>query len=125
MDDLAAALAELAPFRLTSPAEDVSIYGFRGTHLELTVPSLPVEGEGDDRSFTGCIDGALESWVAPIDAEPGDAFYGYTGPGYVEEYWILDVEGTRLMITAGRSPDSPSDDVEELNAMLESIRIEP
>ena len=125
VDDLANELAELAPFRLTSPPEDVSIYRYRGAHLELTVPSLPVEGEGDDRSFTGCIDGNLKSWVAPIDTEPGDAFYGYTGPGYVEEYWILDVEGTRLMIAAGRSPDSPSEDVEELHAMLDSIRIEP
>jgi hypothetical protein len=29
------------------------------------------------------------------------------------------------MIAAERSPDSPSSDVEELNAVLESIRIEP
>ena len=125
MNDLAAALAELAPFRLTSPAEDVSVYGFRGTHLELTVPNLPMEGEGDDSFFTDCVDGTLESWVAPIDTEPGDAFYGYTGPGYVEEFWILDVEGTRLMIAAERSADSPSEDIEELRSILESIRIEP
>jgi hypothetical protein len=30
-----------------------------------------------------CTDGDLKSWVAPIDTtEPGDAYYGYTGPGY-------------------------------------------
>ena len=34
----------------------------------------------------------------------GDAYYGYTGPGYTEEFWILDVEGTSLMIAAERSP---------------------
>jgi hypothetical protein len=125
VDDLAAALADLAPFRVTSPPQDVSIYGYRGTHLELTVPNLPVEGEGDDRIFTGCMDGNLMSWVAAIDTEPGDAFYGYTGPGYTEEFWILDVEGTRLMIAAERSPGSPSEDLEELRAILDSIRIEP
>lgn len=123
--ELAAALADLAPFSLTSPPEDVSVYGYRGTYLELTVPNLPMEGEGDDRSFTGCIDGNLKSWVAAIDTEPGDAFYGYTGPGYTEQVWILDVEGTRLMIEAGASPDSPPEDVEELRAILDSIRIEP
>jgi len=125
VDDLAAALAKLAPFRVTSPSEDVSIYGYRGTYLELTVPNLPVEGAGDDRSFTGCIDADLKSWVAAIDTEPGDAFYGYTGPGYTEAFWILDVEGTRLLIAAGRSPGSPRKDLAESRAILDSIRIEP
>ena len=124
VDDLATALADLAPFRVTSPPKDVTIYGYGGKHLELTVPDLPVEGEGDDRRFTGCEDGALKSWVAAIDTEPGDAFYGYTEPGHTEEFWILDVDGTRLMIEAERSPDSPSRDLAELRDILDSIQIE-
>jgi hypothetical protein len=111
---------------VTSPPEDVSIYGYRGTYLELTVPNLPVEGEGDDRYLTRCIDGNLKSWVAAMDSsEPGDAFYGYTGPGYTEEFWILHVEGTRLMVEAGWSLGSPRKDLAEMNAILDSIRIEP
>jgi hypothetical protein len=126
VDDLSTALADLAPFRVTSPPEDVSIYGYAGKHLELTVPHLPfVEGEADDGFFVGCTDASLKSWVAAIDTEPGDAYYGYTGPGHTEEFWILDVEGTRLMIAAGRSPGSPSEDLEEQGAILDSIRIEP
>jgi hypothetical protein len=127
VDDLAAALADLAPFRVTSPPKDVTIFGYSGKHLQLAVPDLPVEGEGgDDRRFTGCVDGKLKSWVAFIDtAEEGDAFYGYTGPGYREEFWILDVEGTRLMIAAERSPGSPPEDLDEQRAILDSIRIEP
>jgi hypothetical protein len=122
VDDLATALADLRPFRVPSPPEDVTIYGYRGKHLELTVPDLPVS---DDGNFIGCVGGKLESWVAAIDTEPGDAFYGYTGPDYTEEFWILDVDGTRLMIAAERSAGSPSEDVEELRAILDSIRIEP
>jgi hypothetical protein len=126
VDDLAAALAALAPFQVTSAPEDVTIYGYSGKHLELTVPDLPVDGVGDHGHFTGCTDGNLKSWVAPFDtAEPGDAYYGYTGPGYTEEYWILDVDGTRLMIVAERSPGSPSADLAEQQAILDSIRIEP
>jgi hypothetical protein len=127
VDDLAAALADLAPFRVTSPPKDVTIFGYSGKYLELTVPDLPVEGEGgDDRRFTGCEEGKLKSWVAFIDtAEEGDAFYGYTGPGYREEFWILDVEGTRLMIAAERSPGSPPEDLDEQRAILDSIQIEP
>ena len=104
----------------------MSIDGYGGTHLELTVPELPVEGAGMDTRFTSCAEGKRKSWVAAIDAgEEGDAFYGYTGPGYHEEFWILDVEGTRLMIAAGRSPGSPSRDFEELRTILDSIQIEP
>jgi hypothetical protein len=126
VDDLAAALADLAPFRVTSPPKDVTIYGYRGKYLELTVPDLPVEGEGDDRRFTGCADGNLKSWVAAIDTEQGDAFYGYNGePGRTEEFWILDVDGTRLVIEANWSPASPRKDVAELRAILDSIQIEP
>jgi hypothetical protein len=125
VNDLADALADLAPFRVTSPPRDVTVYGYSGKHLELTVPDLPVEGEGDDRRFTGCIDGTLKSWVAAIDTEPGDAYYGYTGPGYTKEFWILDVDGTRLMIVAERSPGSPRNDLAEQRAILDSIRIEP
>jgi len=126
VDDLAAALADLAPFRVTSPPKDVTIYGYRGKHLELTVPDLPVEGEGDHRRFTECVGGNLKSWVAAIDTVPGDAFYGYNGePGRTEEFWILDVDGTRLVIEANWSPASPRKDVAEMRAILGSIRIEP
>jgi hypothetical protein len=120
VDDLATALADLAPFRVTSPPRDVSMYGYRGQHLELTVPDLPFS-EG---YFEGCSGGQLKSWVAAIDTQPGDAYYGYTGPGYVEEFWLLDVDGTRLMIAAERSPKSPTEDLEELRSVLHSIEIE-
>jgi hypothetical protein len=126
VDDLAGALADLAPFRVTSPPKDVTIYGYRGKHLELTVPDLQVEGQGDDRRFTECEEGNLKSWVAAIDTEPGDAFYGYNAePGRTEEFWILDVDGTRLVIEANWSPASLREDVTEMRAILDSIRIEP
>jgi len=126
VDHLASALADLAPFRVTSPPEDVTVGGYRGKHLELTVPDLPVKGAGDDRRFSGCVDGNLKSWVAAVDTEPGDAFYGYNAePGRAEEFWILDVDGTRLVIETNRSPASPRKDVAELRAILDSIQIEP
>lgn len=125
VDDLATALADLAPFQMTSPPKEMTVHGYSGRYLELTVPDLPVEGSGDDLRFTGCTGGDLKSWVAPFDRAQGDAFYGYTGPGYTEEFWILDVEGTRLVIAAERSAGSPEKDLAELGAILDSIRIEP
>jgi hypothetical protein len=126
VDDLAAALADLAPFRVTSPPKDVTIYGYHGKHLELTVPDLPVKGQGDDRRFPGCMEGNLKSWVAAIDTASGDAFYGYNAePGRTEDFWILDIDGSRLVIEANWSPNSPRKDVAEMRAILDSIRIEP
>ena len=126
VDDLATALAALAPFQVTSPPTDVTAFGYSGKHMEWTVPDLPVEGAGGNQRFTGCRGGKLKSWVAPFDtAEPGDAFYGYTGPGYREEFWILDVERSRLMIAAEQSLGSPPEHVAQLRTLLSSIRIEP
>ncbi len=123
VDDLATALADLAPFQLTSPPKDVTLYGYSGKHLELTVPELPVEGSGDHTEFTGCTDGNLESWIAP---PPFGAFYGYNAePGRTEEFWIFDVDCTRLVIEANWSPASPREDVAEMRGILASIRIEP
>jgi hypothetical protein len=125
VDDLAAALTNLAPFQVSLSPEDVTIYGYEGKHLELTVPDLPVEPSGDGFRFSDCVVGQLMSWVAPWDTSNGDAFYGYSGPGYSEEFWILDVDGTRLMIAAERSPDAPQEALDELQAVLDSVRIEP
>jgi hypothetical protein len=122
VDDLATALADLAPFRVASPPKDVNVYGYSGKHVAWTVPNLPVEGPEDDLQFSGCVDGHLESWDANGDGEP---FFGYTGPGFREEFWILDVDGTRVTIMAGRSAHSPADALAEQQAILDSIRIEP
>lgn len=45
--------------------------------------------------------------------------------GAIDECWILDVEGSRLVIVAGRAPGSPTGDVAEMRTLLESIEIEP
>jgi hypothetical protein len=97
------------------------MYGYRGKYLELTAPDLQVEGD----DFTGCVDGMLSSWVAPIDVAEGEggAFHGYNAEP-VEEFWILDVDGTRLVIEANWSPATPPADVAEMRAILSSIRVE-
>lgn len=122
VDDLAIALANLAPFEVTLPPTDATIYGFSGKRMQLTVPELPMEMRGEERVFSGCRDGILRSWIGhPLSY----AFYGYTGPGHTEEMWILDVEGTRLLIEGNWSPDSTEADLAEMRQVLDSIEIEP
>lgn len=122
VDDLAVALADLAPFRVTVGPKDVTKYGYRGKFLELTALDLPAVA-GD---FTGCVDSHLSSWVAPIDVAEGEggAFYAYNAEP-VEEFWILDVDGARLVIEATWSIDSPPAALAEMRAILDSIRLEP
>jgi hypothetical protein len=122
VDDLAVALADLAPFRVAVGPNDVTRHGYRGKYLELTAPDLPVEA-GD---FTGCIDNNLSSWVAPIDVaeREGGAFHAYNAEP-VEAFWILDVDGARLVIEANWSIDSPPAALAEMRAILDSIRLEP
>jgi hypothetical protein len=95
------------------------MYGYAGKHLELTVPDR-WEADGDE-SFAGCAGEKLKSWIAPTVG----AFYGHGGAGYSQEFWILDVEGTRLVVMAGKTRDSPAKDVVEMEAILDSIQIEP
>ena len=123
VNDLAAALAELAPFRVTSPPTGVTMHGYRGKHLELTVPDLPVEDTPEGLEFPKCEDRNLTSWVSPWD--PVEGFYGHSGAGYTEEFWILDVEGTRLVIVAHATPNASAEAIAERRGVIDSIRIAP
>jgi hypothetical protein len=42
----------------------------------------------------------------------------HQGPGQILEFWVLDVDGTRILIEATRFPDSPPEHVAELQAIL-------
>jgi hypothetical protein len=123
VDDLADALSRLAPFEVSAPPSDVTALGYTGKHLQLTVPDLPVTGTGDDRLFSECSGDHLNSWFAPNLGSR--AFYGYNGEaGRTEDFWILDVDGTRLVIVVTSSQEAPKEDLAELDAIYDSIRIE-
>ena len=123
VDDLAAALAVLPPFEIASPPSDVTAFGYSGKHLEIAVPaSLPWKVIAGTPLFTDCYQGVLRTW---IDPELSYAFYGYTAPGDMEEFWILDVEGTRVVIAALRSANASVEMLAEQQAILDSIVIEP
>ncbi len=92
VDDLATALAGLAAFEVSSPPTDATAFGYPAKYLQLTVPDMPVA----DEEFTQCLDGELHSWIGPLN---DGSFSGYNAePGRTEEFWILDVDGTRLVI---------------------------
>jgi hypothetical protein len=123
VDDLARALAALPPFEVTSPPEDVSRYGYAGKHLVIAVPEdFPFEVIAGSALFTACQTGVLRTWISPALSF---AFHGYTAPGDTEEFWILDVDGTRLVIAENTSANASAEQIAERQAVLDSIEIDP
>jgi hypothetical protein len=85
VDDMATALAALSPFVLSEPPSDVTIDGFSGKHLELTVPDIAIQRSGDGNTFTDCTDGELWSYIGkPLSF----ANHSYSHPGQAEEFWL-------------------------------------
>jgi hypothetical protein len=119
--DLAAGLAALRPFEVTAPPTDVTAFGYAGKHLELRVP-LDQPSSGFEM-FTGCGDHLLKTWISP--GHVSFAFNGYTTPGDTEEFWILDVEGRRLVISALTSAKASAELMEERQAVIDSVAVIP
>lgn len=98
---------------MLSAPSDVTAYGHSGKHVKLAVPDI---------DLSRCFHGNVSSWIeSGFDDSP---FSGYGLTGTTEELWILDVDGTRLMIAAMVRPDFSPQDLAEMQAILDSIRIE-
>ena len=123
VDDLATALTQLPPFEVAAPPTDVTLFGYPGKHLELTTADVRIAGGPADARFADCVDGRLYSWISPV---LGGAFWGYQAVADIsEEFWILDVEGTRLVLVQIDAPSSPAEAIAQRDAMFDSISIEP
>jgi hypothetical protein len=117
VDDLASALAALHPFEVTVPPTDVTLLGYQGKHLQLAIPA----GFSED----GCADGYLATWLSAYVGEDGFTGYNDAEPGRTEDFWILDVDGERLVIETNQGPASPAQDLAERDAIFDSIQIQP
>jgi hypothetical protein len=113
VDDLAQAWANLPQYN-ASAAVDVTVDGYTGKQIGFTVPDYNIgECRGADFPVFGL-------WT-----EPGNAFPGFDaqGPNQHIEQRILDVDGTRLVITAYYLPTASPQDRADLEEALASIQI--
>ena len=101
--ELADALAGLPGLEVTSPT-DVTLGGHQGKQLTMTAPAT-----GD----------FCRVWELPLGATNDMA------PGDQQRVWILDVDGQRLVIVAPELPALPAETKAEVQAVLDSIHIEP
>jgi hypothetical protein len=97
--------------RHASAATDVSLDGFTGKFMELTVPARI--------DLADCHHGQFRTWVDPVGGAR------WLEPGQRDLLWIVDVEGSRLVIDAALGPETTQQDRADRIQMVESIRIEP
>jgi hypothetical protein len=108
VDDLVAAMSAV-PGIQASDLTDVTINGYNGKYLVLSKPAA------DDPCLPGR-DPTL--WLMDLESAPAP------GPGDDNRYWVLDVEGTRLIVSI-LGTQAAQTLATEAQAIVDSIRIEP
>jgi hypothetical protein len=106
VDDLANALAAQA-IRGNPTPTDVTIDGYDGKLVEMSVPS--------DVDFADCDLNEFRSWSGRF----------HHGPGQIDRVYILDVDGERLVLIVHHMPGATAADLEEQQAIFESIDFLP
>ena len=104
--DLVLAFTEVQGYNVGSPKE-VTLGGYSGTRIALVMP--------DKLDFTTCERGEYWIWDSGPPAQ---------GPGNRWSVWILDVEGTRVVILGHDFPGTSATDQIQLQDIVSSIRIE-
>ena len=112
VDELVAALTAQASRNASAPI-DITLDGYDGKSITLHVP--------DDANFGDCDERTFGSWTVGEGLEP---YRFHQGPGQIDELWILDRDGVLTVIDAGYYAETPSDHVDELRAIIESINFE-
>lgn len=108
VDEFASAWADLPAFEATAPI-DVSIDGYAGKLVEFTVPDYDeAECPYGDFMLMGTAD--------------GDGYWAQAPNGH-HQLRILDVDGTRLVVTAFWYPDTSAEDRAAIADIIDSIQI--
>ena len=112
-DDLVQALQDQTAYEASDPV-DVVVGGYAGQRVDIVSPSEPFKGQNGIAS--GCDEDAWRFWDGEIYAQ---------GPANRWQTNILDVDGTRLVIVVQDFPGTSAEDRAELDAIVESMVIEP
>lgn len=94
----------------TSDPVPVRLGGYGGLYLELTGPK--------NLDLDTCRAGRLTIFET---TKKGDHHW-IAEPGVVERFWILDVDGERVVLTAAATPETTDSQVEQLEQVVESVQ---
>lgn len=105
VQDFASALAAQKVTTTTRPVP-VSLGGQDGVYLEMSVPA------GFDVSE--CRDEALILWTTGTEESPA------ADPGLVSRFWLLDLDGQRVVLAVNTAADATKETVENFTGVAES-----
>ena len=111
VDEIVAALAAQASRDASEPG-DVTVGGYAGKMITLHVPA--------DADFAGCEGGEFASYT--IEGE--ERWQWHQGPGQIDDFWFVDVQGSIVTIRASFRPDTPTELLEEMRTIVESATFE-
>jgi hypothetical protein len=112
VEDLAGALVN-QPTR-NATASDITLDGYAGVLVKLSVQT--------EINFADCDGGLFASWSEAGSDAPSRYAHG---PGEVEDVYIIDVDGTRVVIDAAHMPLTSAAELAELDGMVASVDIRP
>jgi hypothetical protein len=107
VDDMVQAILDHPAYETSGPTH-VSVDGFEGQMVEL---SIPADAEIRDDRF-----------LIFADEDRGEV-WGWA-PGQTFELYIVDVNGTRIIIDAFHYPDTPQSDLDALRDVVRSIQFD-
>ena len=110
------------PMRNATRPTDVTLAGYKGRYLEVSVPadlksSTPGEFDACDTDSGGYRD--FQGWLGNGMGNRHEQV-----PGQVDRLWVLDVRGQRLVVDATYSPDTTPADRAALQQLVESLRFD-
>jgi hypothetical protein len=123
-DQIAAAFQAQAQTDATTPL-DVTVGGYAGKAVTVTVPmSYDVPGATREEKFGDCDDQSFVFYGIVGASEDSALIRNAQGAGQVDELWILDVDGSIVILDLAYGPATPLELVEEARAMAESATFE-
>jgi len=126
VDGLVAALSEQQGWAEVTAPSAISIDGYVGKTFQRTAPTdmsdCSTRTYGMRTGEPG-VNSDFRSWENP-DEPAGWAGFYYE-PGWIETLWVLDLDGTMVVISTGVLPEpSAGADADFVADVLDSIRIE-
>ena len=115
LDGLVAALTEQGGWVDVTTPTDISVDGYAGKAFQRKSPAR----------FSDCSSSfaAFRSWEN--EDENGNKGWSYYPPGDSESLWVLDLDGTIIILETRVQKGQPAAAHAEIAAVLDSIRIEP
>ena len=121
VDDLATVWATLPGFTASTPV-DITVDGYSGKRVDYTVPDYPTvidPATGEEQAE--CANDQFALWTERYGGL-GPNFWAQV-PAQQNRQWIIDVDGTRLVINEWSEPGTTPEQLAKMDEFLASLQI--